>query len=56
MIHLNDDVESDEATEVARGIIDILDDADKLDPIARISLGGDPEIWISDEIEAQERV
>lgn len=56
-IDLNDDVETDEAIKVARAIIDALGDADKFpDQITRISMGGDPEIWISDEVEAQERV
>ena len=49
-IDLKDDIESDEAVRVARRIIDALDDADKVpDEITEISLGGYPEIWISDE-------
>ena len=49
-IDLKDDVECDEATKVARAIIDVLDDADKVpDQITEISLGGYPDIWISDE-------
>ena len=54
-IDLRDDVELDEAVKVARAIIDALDDADKLpDQITGISLGGYPDIWISDETEALE--
>ena len=49
-IDLKDDVESDEAVAIARAIIDALDDADKIpDQITGISLGGYPDIWISDE-------
>ena len=49
-IDLKDDVDSDEAVLVARRIIDALDDADKVpDEITEISLGGYPDIWISDE-------
>ena len=49
-IDLKDDIESDEAVRVARRIIDALDDADKIpDEITEISLGGYPDVWISDE-------
>ena len=49
-IDLKDDVEEDEAIKVARSIIDALDEADKIpDQITQITLGGYPEIWISDE-------
>ena len=49
-IDLKDDVESDEAVAVARAIIDALDDANKVpDQITEISVGGYPDIWISDE-------
>ena len=49
-VDLKDDVELDEAVEVARAIIKALDDADKIpDQITEISLGGYPDIWINDE-------
>ena len=49
-IDLKDDVDSDEAVLVARRIIDALDDADKVpDEITEISVGGYPDVWISDE-------
>jgi len=49
-IDLKDDVELGEAIEVARAIINALDDADKVpNQITEISLGGYPDIWISDE-------
>ncbi len=49
-IDLKDDVEEAEATSIARAIIDTLDDADKIPgQITNISLGGYPDIWISDE-------
>ena len=48
-IELEKDVELDEAVKVAREIIDALDDADKMpSQIAEISVGGYPDIWISD--------
>ena len=50
-IDLKDDVETDKAVEIARAIIDTLDEADKIpDQITEISLGGYPHIWISDEV------
>jgi len=49
-IDLKDDIDNKEAVRVARKIIDALDDADKIpDEITEISLGGYPDIWISDE-------
>ena len=49
-IDLKDDVELDEAVKVARAIIGALGEADKVpDQITEISLGGYPDIWISDE-------
>jgi hypothetical protein len=49
-IDLKDDVSNGDAVLVARRIIDALDDADKVpDEITEISLGGYPDIWISDE-------
>ena len=49
-IDLKDDVELDDAVEVARAIINVLDGANKFpDQITEISLGGYPDIWISDE-------
>ncbi len=56
-IDLKDDVEMDEGVSVARAIIDALDDADKIPgQITEISLGGYPDIWISDEAnDIQER-
>ena len=49
-INLKDDVEEAEAVRIAREIIDVLDDADKIsDQITEICIGGDPVIWISDE-------
>ena len=49
-IDLRDDINNVDAVLVARRIIDALDDADKVpDEITEISLGGYPEIWISDE-------
>ena len=50
-INLKDDVDSDEAVLVARRIINALDDADKVpDEITDISVGGYPDVWISDEV------
>ena len=49
-IDLKDDINNVDAVLVARRIIDALDDADKVpDEITEISLGGYPDIWISDE-------
>ena len=49
-IDLRDDIDNDDAVLVARKIIDALDEADKVpDEITEISLGGYPDIWISDE-------
>ncbi len=49
-IDLKDDVELDEAVKITRAILDALDDADRVpDQITEISLGGYPDIWISDE-------
>ena len=49
-IDLKDDVELDGAVDVARAIINVLDGANKFpDQITEISLGGYPDIWISDE-------
>ena len=49
-IDLKDDVELDDAVAVARAIINVLDGANKFpDQITEISLGGYPDIWISDE-------
>lgn len=48
-IELRKEVEVDEAKRVAFAIIDALDKADLVpDQITEISLGGHPEIWISD--------
>ena len=56
-IDLRDDVELDEAVAVARAIIDTLDDAEKIpDQITEISLGGYPDIWVSDGPGIEENV
>lgn len=49
-INLKDDLASvDDAVQVARRIIDALDDANAIpDEITEISVGGYPDIWISD--------
>ena len=49
-IDLKDEVELDEAASIAREIINILDDVDKIsDQITEVSLGGERVVWISDE-------
>jgi hypothetical protein len=52
-IELKRDVEADEALHIARQIINILDVADKIPPqITEISIGGEYDVWVSDEAEA----
>lgn len=49
-IDLKPEINNVEAVDVARRIIDALDNADAIpSEITEISLGGHPEIWISDE-------
>ena len=48
-IELRKDIELDEAKRVAFAIINALDDAEAVpDQITEMSIGGYPEIWISD--------
>lgn len=49
-IDLKDDVDVEDAARIARQLIDDLDAADKIPhEFTEISLGGHPDIWISDE-------